>query len=123
MKHLLVTTAFLEAATGLLLMIVPKLAASLLLGAELLEPRSLTISRITGAAITALSICCWLFREKDVEGTIVKVMLFYNLAAASILVYCKLALGVGGIGLVPAITAHIALLVWSIIVIQRKKPM
>jgi hypothetical protein len=121
MKHLLVTTAFLEAATGLLLMIVPKLAASLLLGAELLEPVSSTISRITGAAITALAIACFLFSGKNAEQSMVKIMMFYNIAAVAILLHGKLALDMEGIGLVPAIMAHMFLLAWSIVAIQRTK--
>jgi hypothetical protein len=117
MKKLLTATAILEGMTGILLLILPNLTASLLLGAELLSPIALTIARITGAAITSLAIACWLIRD----GSMVKVMLFYNFAVGSILIYGKLALGLEGMGLLPAIIAHFSLLIWGIIVLQKPK--
>ena len=58
MKKLLSFAAIAEAATGLALLVVPWLAARLLLGAELTGV-SIPIARVAGIALIALGVACW----------------------------------------------------------------
>ena len=118
MKKLLITTAIVEAITGLLLMAAPLYVASMLFGEESLGEVALTIARIAGAALISLALAC-LFSQNSVHAVnVVKAMLFYNIAAAIVLIYSKLGLELKGIGLVPAIVVHLILAVWSIVVIR-----
>ena len=120
LKKILITTAIFEAITGILLIALPLLTSSMLLGAESLGTVALTIVRITGAAIISLAIICWVSRQKDNAINVVKSMLFYNIIVTSVLIYSKLALDLKGIGLLPAIVVHLVLALWSIIAIRTK---
>jgi len=120
MKKLLITTAIFEAITGILLMAAPLYVASMLLGEESLGAVALTIARIAGAALITLAIACLFSQQSDYAINVVKAMLFYNIAATSVLIYSKLALDLKGIGLVPAIGIHLILAVWSIVAIQTR---
>ena len=63
MHNLLVVTAVLEGATGLVLMTLPSRLATLLLGSTLDEPAALTLARVAGVALAALAVTCWLARH------------------------------------------------------------
>ena len=59
MKNLLTVTAVLEAAVGLLFVVIPSRVTTFLLGAPLDTPVALTVARVTGVALLALGVACW----------------------------------------------------------------
>ena len=112
MKLLLIIVAVMEAATGLSLLLTPVVAVSALLGAPLDTPAGLVAARIAGAALVALAIACWQARNGERGGPasgVVEAMLFYNFAAAMVLAYAGIRLGLQGALLWPAIVVHLCL--------------
>ena len=117
MKLLLIIAAVLEGATGLALLLKPAVVVSLLLGAPLDTPTGLVAARIAGAALVALAIACWQARngERGSPATgVVQAMLFYNFAAAMVLVYAGIRLDLRSALLWPAIVLHLGLGVWCL---------
>ena len=115
MKLLLTLTALFELATGLALIAIPSVIASLLLGVSLTEPSGILVGRIGGAALISLAIACWLSRdERHSSLVIAKALVFYNIAAALLLVYGILIEKLSGLGLWPAAILHVGLLIWCI---------
>jgi len=117
LKYLFSTTAVIEAATGVALLLAPSLVAALLLGASLDAPAGLVVARIAGASLVALAIPCWLARNEELGRaavSLVSAMLLYNAAAVSILVYASLVMNLSGMGLWPAILVHAAMGIWCV---------
>ena len=117
MKNLLVVTALLETITGLALIVSPALPVSLLIGAALDTAVAPVLARIAGAALLALGVACWLARDdaRSVAARgLVAAMLFYDAAAAAVLVYAGLGLRLSGVGLWLAVLLHLALAVWCV---------
>ena len=114
MKFLLVIAALVEAPAGLSLLLMPVMASSALLGAPLDTPNGLVGTRIAGAALVALAIACW--RSRNGEGGsptgVVESMLFYNFAAAMVLLYAGIRLRLSSAFLWPAIVLHVGLGLW-----------
>ncbi|MBT9611934.1 MAG: hypothetical protein IV108_01545 [Burkholderiales bacterium] len=125
MKTLLVFTAAIEIATGIALLTIPGLLAPALLGATLDTPAGLAVARLAGAALLSLGIACW-FGSRDTQSRaaagIVAAMLFYNLAAATLLLSLRYFVNMTGIGLLPASVLHAALAVWCIACLRATKP-
>jgi hypothetical protein len=118
MKLLLMIAAVLEAATGFVLLVVPTVGISMLLGASLDTSAGLVAARIAGAALIALAIACWRARngERDSPSTgVVEAMLFYNFAATVVLVYAGARLNLHSALLWPAIVLHFCLGVWCLL--------
>jgi hypothetical protein len=118
MKLLLIIAAVIEASAGLALIVLPTVAVSMLLGAPLDTPAGLVAGRIAGAALVALAIACWQARngERGSSSTgIVEAMLFYNFAAAILLVYAGTRLDLHSALLWPAIVLHFCLGVWCLL--------
>lgn len=118
MKLLLIITAILEAATGLALLVLPTVAVSMLLGVPLDTPAGLVAGRIAGAALVALAIACWQVRngQRGSPATgVVEAILFYNFAAALVLVYAGIRLELRSALLWPAIVVHLGLGVWCLL--------
>ena len=115
MKRLLMISAAIESATGLALLVAPSVPASMLLGSRLDTTVGSTIARVAGAGLLALGIACWLGRD-DADGarTLVTAMLFYNMAAAAVLIHAGLGLGLSALGLWPIVVLHMALAIWCI---------
>jgi hypothetical protein len=117
MKKLFMTTAIIEIATGIALLTVPALLASILLGGDLDTSAGLAVARLAGAALLSLGVACW-FGSRDVQSRaaigIVAAMLLYNLAAVVLLVSLRYGVGMTGMGLLPASALHAALAVWCI---------
>ena len=117
MKKLFMVTAIIEITTGIALLAVPALLASILLGGDLSTSAGLVVARLAGAALLSLGVACW-FGSRDARSRaavgIVAAMLLYNLAAVAVLVYASVGLGLSGIGLWPAAVLHLALAVWCI---------
>jgi hypothetical protein len=115
MKSLLTLTALIEVAIGLSLIAIPTVTASLLLGASLIEPSGILVGRIGGAALISLAIACWLSKdERHSSLVIAKALVFYNTAAALLLVYGVMIEKFSALGLWPATILHVVLLIWCI---------
>jgi hypothetical protein len=124
MKNLLIVTAGIEAATGLALLGLPLLVASLLLGASLDMPAALVVARVTGAALLALGVACWMARndgKSRAAAGVVTAMLLYNVAAVSVFLYASIGLALSGIGLWPAILLHAALAAWCVACLRTRR--
>lgn len=116
LTKLLVLAAVAEGGTGLILLVYPQLAASLLLGAELTNA-GIAVGRLYGACLIALAIACWPGSAPQRE--------FYAMLTYSTFVMLYLAYigftGMTGILIWPAVAIHVALsilLVWA----RRKEP-
>ena len=101
MKNLLIFVAVGEAATGMAFLIVPSLAAQLLLG-DVLVGIAIPVARVAGIALIALGIACW-------PGPPFVGMLGYGAAVTLYLAYLGIAGGFSGILLWPAVALHAAL--------------
>lgn len=107
--------AVLEGIVGLGLLLVPVLVISTLLNTPLDTPGGLIAARLASAAIIALAISCWQARDAERNGAalgIVLAMVFYNIAAAGLLAYGGVRLGLQSIFIWPTIVLHSALALW-----------
>src|SRR3954467_5233671 len=116
-KKLLVVTALVETATGVMLLVSPPLVVALLLGAPLDAPAALVVARIAGAALLSFGCACWLARNdgpnRAVPGLLVA-MLLYNGVAVAVLANAGAGTRLVGVLTWPAIALHAALAVWCI---------
>jgi hypothetical protein len=96
---ILVLAAVAEAATGLVLLLMPSLVGQLLLGAELTGVAA-TVARVTGIALIALSVACW-------PGTPLLGMLIYGAAITLYFAWLGLSGGSNGVLLWPAVVLHL----------------
>jgi hypothetical protein len=116
-KKLLIVTASIETATGLMLLVSPPLVVALLLGASLDAPAALVVARIAGAALLSLGCACWLARNdgpnRAVPG-LVAAMLLYNSVAVALLANAGAGARLVGVLTWPAVAVHAALAVWCI---------
>ena len=116
-KKLLIVTALVETATGLILLVSPTLVVALLLDTSLDGPASLVVARIAGAALLSLGCACWLARNdgpnRSVAG-LVAAMLLYNSVAVAILTNAGAPARLVGVLTWPAVALHAALAVWCI---------
>ncbi|MBL7857554.1 MAG: hypothetical protein JNM57_07685 [Cyclobacteriaceae bacterium] len=119
MKAFLTVTAVFEGATGLILLLVPSVVVSVLLGAALNEPGEV-IARLAGVALLTLSIVCWSYRgeTQNISG-ISKSLLFYNIVAGSLLIYTYIS-GFSGMGLWPAAILHFVLGIWCLQLFRKQ---
>jgi hypothetical protein len=117
-------TAIIEAGAGLALLGLPSFTTSLLLGTSLESSAAVSLARVAGAAIVALSIVCWLAR-RDVHSVasqgLVVALLFYNLAVAGVLAFASFRHDLHGILLWPAIVFHIAMAAWCAATLLRSE--
>ncbi len=124
MNHLLTLTAVIEMGSGLVLVALPSLLVTLLLGSLLDTPAALTIGRVAGAALLALGVACWLARHdgrsRAATGLVVA-MFLYNVAAVSILASAGIGSGLGGVALWPAVVLHAAMAVWCIACLRSQR--
>ena len=101
MKKVLIIAAVAEAATGLVLLIVPSLVGQLLLGEELTGV-AIPVARVAGLGLIGLGIACW-------PGPPIIGMLAYSSMIALYLAYLGIAGGLAGVFLWPAIALHVVL--------------
>src|SRR5215203_5866363 len=105
-KKLLIVTAFVETATGLMLLASPALVVALLLGASLDAPAARVIARIAGAALLSFGCACWLARD-DVPNRaareLLAAMLLYNGVAVAVLAHAAAGAGLVGVLTWPAV--------------------
>ena len=125
MNRLLKLTAIIEAATGLGLVAVPALIVRLLLGGEI-SGANIPLGRITGVALLALGVACWVasydVRNRAARG-LVSAMSLYNLGVALILGAAGLQSRPVGIALWPAVVLHAVMGTWSVASLRRKPSM
>jgi hypothetical protein len=117
MKNLLTITAVMEVGTGLVLVALPSLLATLLLGSPLETPVALALARIAGIALVAIGVTCWLARQDGQSRAgrgVVGAMVLYNVGVFAVLVYAGIGLGLSGIGLWPTVVAHAIMTVWCV---------
>jgi hypothetical protein len=88
----------------------------MLLGAELDTPTGLVIGRIAGAALFALAVICWQARTGEPDGVaaagVVSGMCVYNVAAALIVAYASMGLGLHSALMWPVVVIHVAFAAW-----------
>jgi len=113
MKSVLVLAAVGEAATGVALLLLPSLVGHLLLGTELTGV-AVTVARVAGIALIALSVACW-------PGTPLLGMLLYSAAITLYLAYLGFTGGASGILLWPAVVLHV-ILTATLIQANRAEP-
>jgi hypothetical protein len=116
-RKLLIVTALVETATGLILLVSPTLVVAFLLGASLDAPAALVVARMAGAAVLSLGCACWLARNdgpnRAVPG-LVAAMLLYNSVAVAVLAHAGAVARLVGVLTWPVIALHAALAVWCI---------
>jgi hypothetical protein len=113
--HLLIVTALFELGTGLLLLFVPAIPLTLLLGVKEGSPEALWVARIAGAALLTIGVACWLARRDNLNASQVALLigvLLYDVAAAGLLAFAGLFLNMTGLMLWPGVVLHTALAVW-----------
>lgn len=123
MKKLHTVTAVIEAGTGLTLLAVPSLVVTLLLGSPLDSPVAVMLGRVTGAALLALGLACWLARKDQSSPAtlgLVTAILVYNGSVAVLLAYAGTALGMSGRALWPAVVLHLLMAVWSVWCLKKR---
>lgn len=123
-KYFFAVTAAAETATGAALLATPSLLVSALLGASLETPVASSVARILGAALVAIGIACWLASgdgESRAARGLISAMLFYNAAAAVLLIYSGTVAGLAGIGLWPAALLHAVLVIWSVACLRQNR--
>jgi hypothetical protein len=116
-QQLLIVTALVETATGLMLLVSPPLVAAFLLGASLDAPAALVVARIAGAGLLSLGCACWLARNDGPNGAVpglVAAMLLYNSVAVAVLANAGAGARLVGVLTWPAVALHAALAVWCI---------
>lgn len=120
-KALLGVTGVIELATGALLLAVPSLTATLLLGGGLGSPEAFVVGRISGAGLLAIGVICWMSRNhgRDGQNGLLAGLLVYNAAVAVVLGYAAVVGTVRGVGLWPAIGLHSVLLIWCAACLRR----
>lgn len=124
MKNILTVTSIIESPTAVILLVFPSLITRLLFGATLDTPIALIVARVAGAAILSLAVACWFARndgQNPAARGLIIAMLFYNTAIALVLIYAALDLSLSGIGLWPVVLLHMAMSVWCIINLLKKK--
>ncbi len=117
MRTLLKVTALLEGGIGFALTLAPSAVFLVLLGSPLESPGGPVIGRVLGASLISLAAACWFARDDPHGRTdkgLVAAVLLYNIAAASLLGYARIGLGLTGVGLWPAVILHSALAVWCV---------
>jgi hypothetical protein len=113
-KKLLIVTALVETAAGLMLLASPTLVAGFLLGASLEAPAALVVARVAGAALLSLGCACWLARNDGPNRAVVTAMGLYNGVAVAVLANAGTGARLVGVLTWPAVALHAALAVWCI---------
>jgi len=119
-KALFTVMAVIEVGAGLGMLAVPSSVGTILLGSPLNTPVELIIARVTGVALLALAVACWLARDDGKSRAargLVSAMLLYDAGAVTVLLYAGTGLGLAGVGLWPGVLVHAAIAAWCTIVL------
>lgn len=120
MKALLTTTAILEGATGLVLIVAPSFLVSVLFGVAIRDPAAILLGRLAGVLLITIAVACWLSRNDARPSVMVKAMVVYNIAATSLLARAGFADRLTGPGLWPVVLLHAGLTVWCISALWKR---
>ncbi len=105
-----------------MLLLAPAVVLWLLLGVDSAAREIIVVSRITGAALTAIGVACWVARDDrdntSQRGLLIGVLI-YDVAAAVLLAYAGAILKMAGIALWPAVLIHSGLAVWCAVGLWR----
>jgi hypothetical protein len=122
MKQLLAVTALIELGTGLAILVVPAVVVQLLLGAGI-SGAAIPLWRLTGVALLALGIACWLARgdtESRAARGLVAAILVYNFGAVGVLAAAINQSHTVGIALWPVVILHAVMAIWCVSLLFRK---
>ena len=125
MKNVLTMTAVLEVGAGLLLLVLPSLAATLLFGSSLDTPAGLAVARVAGAALLTIGVASWLARQdgqSQAARGLVGALVLYNAAIITLSVYAGIGLGLSSNGLWPSALIHAAMTIWCVISLLKSRP-
>ena len=121
MRTLLITIAIVEGLTGVVLISAPSVVISVLLGVALVEPAAIIVGRLAGSALLSIALTCWLYKDKEHNASgVIKSLMFYNIAAASLLVYAGLT-GFSALGIWPGTLLHTAIAVWCVVSLRKRE--
>jgi hypothetical protein len=99
MKALVTTLAVIEFGVGAVMLAVPSLLWTGLIGSPLSAGVELVIARLAAVALLALALACWLLRNEGgsraMKG-LVGAMLLFNGGAVGVLLYAGPGLGLSG---------------------------
>ena len=121
---LMTVTAFVETATGLLLLIWPALIFALLFGWRQVAPDTLLIGRVAGAGVISIGVASWPARRDTRtpgELGVLAGVLTYNVLAALLLAFAGAGLKMAGVLLWPAVVYHVALAAWCVACLPRRR--
>jgi len=121
-RKLLIVTALVETATGLILLVSPTLVVAFLLGVSLDAPAALVVARMAGAAVLSLGCACWLARNDPPRGAaraLVAAMLLYNVGAVVVLRDAGIRSRPVGVALWPTVVLHAAMTGWCALSLFR----
>jgi hypothetical protein len=121
MNRFLQFTAIIEALTGIGLILFPAKIVSLLLQKTFSDSSGIIITLICGAAIFSLAVACWLMRNQESARTIVCVLLIYNIALTTIVLFGYFRFGFQSIGFIFIGCFHLFMALVSIFLMQKKK--
>lgn len=121
LKTLLRVTALAEGGMALACLVVPHLPVDLLFGQPPATPLALVLARFVGAVLLSLSLASWLVAKEPGAAAlgVVKALLFYDVMAIVVFLYSRLALGLAGILLWPAVVVHVILGAWCFLELCR----
>src|SRR4051812_8592093 len=112
-RALMVTTAVFEGIVGIALLTFPSQVISVLLGSSLAEPAGRIAARLAGAALGALAVACWsTSRDAQRPSSMLAGLLFYNVAAAGLLLMARYRLDMQSLALLPAAALHGVMAAW-----------
>ena len=120
---LFLVTAFVEAGTGLGLLVLPAGVFDLLLGLKQPAAEALFVGRIAGAALLAIGVASWLTRREEsrpAQSGLLTGMAIYNAATTALLAYAGAALEMAGLLLWPAVAIHAGLAVWCVTCVRAR---
>ena len=106
-KRVLATACIAEAATGLALVLLPRIVVGLLFGADVIGA-GVVACRIGGFALIALGVACW---PGDTKSRALAGMLAYSAPVTLYLLYLGLGGTWSGVLLWPAVVVHVLLTV------------
>jgi hypothetical protein len=121
-KTLLIVTAVAEGGTGLVLLSLPSLGFSLLLGVGHASPEAILVGRIAGAALLAIGIASGAASRASgaaAQAGLLAALLVYNVAVATLLGYTGASSGRAGIALWPAVVFHAGVAAWCVASLVR----
>jgi len=121
---LMIVTALVETATGLLLLLWPALVFALLFGWRQVAPDMVLIGRLAGAGVISIGVACWPARRdtrSPAQRGMLAGLLTYNVLAALVLMIAGAELRMVGIALWPAVVYHFALAAWCVACLPRRQ--